>query len=113
MENRVALTAEKSRESLSSTAAHTSGPWTVTGSYSEVVKAGDFHYCANFSGIAKTHELQANARLIAAAPDMYASAQPIAACVEGFSGPDSEYISVTAGELRALAAALAKATGAA
>lgn len=39
------------------------------------------------------------------------ASKPLADCVEGFSGPDHDYISVTAGELRALAAAIAKAEG--
>jgi len=51
----------------------------------------------------------ANARLIAAAPDMYEAALPIVALVQDFSGPDDAMISVTAGEIRRLAAALSKA----
>lgn len=52
-----------------------------------------------------------DARLIAAAPDMFASGKPLADLVEHFSGADSETIAVTAGELRSLAAAIAKAEG--
>jgi hypothetical protein len=54
---------------------------------------------------------QWDARLIAAAPELADAAETVAACVYGFAGPDHEFINVTGGELRALAAALAKARG--
>ena len=49
--------------------------------------------------------------LEAAAPELLETAAPIAACVFAYEGDDSDLISVTAGELRALAAAVAKAKG--
>lgn len=57
------------------------------------------------------NERAANARLIAAAPDLYAAAAPLGAMVEHFSGPDEEMFSVSAGELRALLSAARKARG--
>lgn len=56
-----------------------------------------------------SEEFHANARLIAAAPDYHEAAAPLVELVAEFSGPDDATFSVTAGELRALAKAHAKA----
>lgn len=56
-------------------------------------------------------EYHANAHLIAAAPDLLEAGEPLAALVEYFTGDDDAEITVTAGELRRLRAAIAKAKG--
>ena len=98
---------------------HTPGPWFVQPEFFNV-----FALSEGMSGwtihIAKVNpeqvvggaeEALANARLMAAAPDMHASGKPLAELVADFSGPDDATIAVTAGELRRMAAAIAKAEG--
>lgn len=65
-------------------------------------------------GLSDENEDAANARLIAAAPDLAAAAAPLAEYVSDQTlamVPDHELIHVTYGELRALAAALSRARG--
>jgi hypothetical protein len=94
---------------------HTAGPWEVeTHLKSATLSADNRIIVAGGLKVASVcpREGDANARLIAAAPDYAAAAAPLVHLVEFFGGDDSDEISVTAGELRALAAAHAKAKGA-
>jgi hypothetical protein len=97
----------------------TPGPWRVTDpdkNGQTVVSARDYevatcwHHCVG--SIEK--EAHANAFLIASAPSLYGAALPLAAEI-AFYAPsagedDDEVVEVRLGDLRALAAALAKAT---
>lgn len=79
MENRVALTAEQSREGRSSTASHTPGPWTAGPTASLVwrvfndSKGNRVHQPVadcTVPALLTVEEKKANAALIAAAPDL-------------------------------------------
>ena len=78
VENRVEKDSQ-GRENLSSTAAHTPGPWAVDGAGRHAIVRG-----ADLTIVAVRHRLEgrtheANARLIAAAPDMLALLREIVA----------------------------------
>ena len=68
---------------------HTPGPWAVadTASRSQI-KAGPFTYHPHYEIIASPAELQSNARLIAAAPDLLAVAQMCAELAERWGVQD-------------------------
>lgn len=87
---------------------HTPGPWNysgpceITGRYS-IFHNGPLAYCADTT--AKPGDGEANARLIAAAPDLLAALQNVAACFDA-NDPDS-----MANAMADARAAIAKATG--
>lgn len=102
---------------------HTPGPWHVgSDGVVKVGAAGADHYCPPlrvasgwredaWCGSDGNDETRANARLIAAAPDLRAalnSILPSPLCGESWDLPDEEmvHITVTLGELRAARAAL-------
>lgn len=94
---------------------HTSGPWFVspTGQYVREQGIHGPNICdTNVSG-APLEECVANARLIAAAPDLLAACQRLAAAYVQLwqDATDEEYGECTDSELVAARAAIAKATG--
>ncbi len=97
---------------MSERATHTPGPWTI-----RVFDPWDKDIRIDPCGVTVDHddvdqlEAQATARLIAAAPDLYAAAEPLAEIIASFTGEGNVPFSVFADELRALLAACRKARG--
>jgi hypothetical protein len=120
MENHKALSAEQSLPPRTELSAHTPGPWSTDGKWSKewdgvCINAGHF-VVATAQYLGGTDPASANARLIAAAPDLLAAlsaifnqSHPRAAYV---GGKAKDYI-VSKDLVDAARAAIAKATGAA
>lgn len=93
----------------------TPGPWSVTDAddrreHPAIMSENDCLAHVWHNDLSRKRVV-ANAHLMAAAPDIAEAARPLAALVEAYTGSDAAMITVTAGELRALAAALSKAEG--
>jgi len=94
----------------------TSGPWSVAGK--QTIKAGRDRWI----GKTNWNNGQANARLIAAAPEMYEALEPLAAIADAYDGMDpaggiasvcvnGDWIKITISDARAARAAMRKARG--
>ena len=98
---------------------HTPGPWIVGPvddcTVTAVDASGERHVVAEIDGDYNEPDLwptmEANARLIAAAPDLLEASKPITDCITGLSNdvPDNTLVSVDVGSLRKLRAAATKA----
>jgi hypothetical protein len=115
LENHVSTSAEQSREIHSSTSAHTPGPWEVNGTTIETIASPSVvigrAYDAEDSGggVESNSEAEANARLIAAAPELLAALRGLVEDYEGAYGGNDEDAPKALTDARA---AIAKATGA-
>ena len=89
---------------------HTPGPWETTGIFvrrnvAVIPKIGKADICAVYAdGEIKREEARANARLIAAAPDLLAACKMIASIAVGWQA-------LTPGDIAEVHAAIAKAEG--
>lgn len=91
---------------------HTPGPWEASLGYTPTVKAGETLLCvpsarADDIGGRQLSELHANARLIAAAPDLLVACRAAKLALRATSKREKDY----SGELDLLNAAIAKAEG--
>lgn len=86
----------------------TPGPWKVSRSGFNVERTD---MAATIAILQPSANMKADARAIAALPDLIAAAKPIAETLSGSSDDmtDTLTVSITVGELRAIRAALAKA----
>lgn len=69
---------------------HTSGPWSVGGKDKTIIYAGDGHAvasCAVYHGRFKDGEVEANARLIAASPELLEALDNLLSWAEDIHDP--------------------------
>ncbi len=96
---------------------HTPGPWEATRGYNPQIRAGETFICSPMAtrdsiGGMQIGEIAANARLIAAAPDLLEAAQFVMRCIESPHPGTLERVADRTIAENKLRAAIAKAKGA-
>ena len=100
-------------EREASTNGHTPGPWVVTAAGPPRVISPRGRIVADCGKLIAEdpRQAEANARLIAAAPELLAAAKRIIAYAGMEAGAEGRFWEIAAADVRALAAAVAKAEG--